>query len=52
MPDLSTDTVEHLAGVTHDETQYVGLTYRGDLPYFISPTKKYLEKIPPPRGQR
>ena len=39
------DTVEHLAGVTNDNTQYVGLTYRGDLPYFISPTKKYLEKI-------
>ncbi len=26
------DTVEHLASLTHDNTQYVGLTYRGDLP--------------------
>jgi len=39
------DTIEHLAALTHDDTQFVGLTYRGDLPYFISPTKKYLEKI-------
>ncbi len=39
------DTIEQLAGLTHDETQFVGLTYRGDLPYFISPTKKYLERI-------
>ena len=39
------DTIEGLSGLTHDESQFAALTYRGDLPYFISPTKKYLEKI-------
>ena len=39
------DTIEHLAPLTHDDTQFVALTYRGDLPYFISPTKKYLERM-------
>ena len=38
------DTVDGLSGLTHDESQFAALTYRGDLPYFISPTKKYLEK--------
>lgn len=39
------DTVEGLRGICDDKTQYVSLTYRGDLPYFISQTKKYLEKL-------
>lgn len=39
------DTVEGLAPLTDDATQFMALTYRGDLPYFISHTKKYLEKI-------
>ena len=39
------DTVDGLAGICNSDTQFVSLTYRGDLPYFISPTKKYLEKL-------
>lgn len=39
------DTIHGLAGICDDDTVYVSLTYRGDLPYFISPTKKYLEKL-------
>ncbi len=39
------DTINGLAEITHPDTQYIALTYRGDLPYFISPTKKYLERI-------
>ena len=39
------DTIEHLDSLTNADTQFVALTYRGDLPYFISPTKKYLEKM-------
>jgi 3-hydroxymyristoyl/3-hydroxydecanoyl-(acyl carrier protein) dehydratase len=39
------DTVEQLSDICHDETHFVALTYRGDLPYFITPTKKYLERM-------
>ncbi|MBI4964211.1 MAG: hypothetical protein HY913_13110 [Desulfomonile tiedjei] len=39
------DTVNGLAGLSDDATQFVALTYRGDLPYFISQTKKCLEQI-------
>jgi 3-hydroxymyristoyl/3-hydroxydecanoyl-(acyl carrier protein) dehydratase len=39
------DTINGLAAVTHGETQFVALTYRGNLPYFISPTKQYLEHL-------
>jgi 3-hydroxymyristoyl/3-hydroxydecanoyl-(acyl carrier protein) dehydratase len=39
------DTITGLTGVTHAETQYVALTYRGNLPYFISPSKQYLEHL-------
>lgn len=39
------DTINGLSGLTHDGTQYVALTYRGNLPYFISPTKQYLEDL-------
>ncbi len=39
------DTVNGLSGLTHEGTQFVALTYRGNLPYFISPTKKYLERL-------
>ena len=39
------DTINGLAGLTHDQTHFVALTYRGDLPYFIRHTKKYLERI-------
>lgn len=38
------DTVRGLYGITDGETHFMALTYRGDLPYFISPTKAYLEK--------
>lgn len=38
------DTVKGLEGITDGETHFMALTYRGDLPYFISPTKAYLEK--------
>jgi len=39
------DTVRGLERLTDSDTQYVALTYRGDLPYFISHTKKYLENL-------
>ncbi len=39
------DTVRGLSGISDKETKYVSLTYRGELPYFISPTKRYLEKL-------
>jgi len=39
------DTVKGLAGLSDDGTQFIALTYRGDLPYFISQTKKCLEQI-------
>jgi len=39
------DTINALSGITNENTQFVALSYRGNLPYFISPTKKYLEKI-------
>jgi 3-hydroxymyristoyl/3-hydroxydecanoyl-(acyl carrier protein) dehydratase len=39
------DCVSGLAALTDSESQFLALTYRGDLPYFISPTKKYLERI-------
>ena len=39
------DTIYGLSGICDSDTQYISLTYRGDLPYFISPTKKYLEKL-------
>lgn len=38
------DTVNGLRHITDGDTHFVALTYRGDLPYFISPTKAYLEK--------
>jgi len=38
------DTMEGLSRLTDESTQYLALTYRGDLPYFISHTKKNLEK--------
>ncbi|MBI5247932.1 MAG: hypothetical protein HY912_00425, partial [Desulfomonile tiedjei] len=39
------DTITGLAGICDENTQFVALTYRGDLPYFISQTKKYLERL-------
>ncbi len=39
------DTITGLAGISDQNTQFLALTYRGDLPYFISQTKKYLEKL-------
>jgi 3-hydroxymyristoyl/3-hydroxydecanoyl-(acyl carrier protein) dehydratase/NAD(P)-dependent dehydrogenase (short-subunit alcohol dehydrogenase family) len=39
------DTINGLTELTDDTTQYIALTYRGDLPYFISHTKKHLENI-------
>ncbi len=38
------DLMDGLKGITDGETHFMALTYRGDLPYFISPTKAYLEK--------
>jgi 3-hydroxymyristoyl/3-hydroxydecanoyl-(acyl carrier protein) dehydratase/nucleoside-diphosphate-sugar epimerase len=39
------DTIQGLAGITDQRTQYLALTYRGDLPYFISDAKKHLERL-------
>ncbi|MGB9616153.1 MAG: hypothetical protein ACP5M0_01310 [Desulfomonilaceae bacterium] len=39
------DTIAGLQDVCDDQTQYVALTYRGELPYFISDTKRHLEYI-------
>jgi 3-hydroxymyristoyl/3-hydroxydecanoyl-(acyl carrier protein) dehydratase len=39
------DTVRGLSGLTDRDTQFIALTYRGDLPYFISQTKKCLEQV-------
>jgi 3-hydroxymyristoyl/3-hydroxydecanoyl-(acyl carrier protein) dehydratase len=43
--DSFADTVKGLSGVTNEDTQFMALTYRGDLPYFISHTKKHLEDL-------
>jgi 3-hydroxymyristoyl/3-hydroxydecanoyl-(acyl carrier protein) dehydratase len=43
--DSFADTVSGLSGLTHEDTQFMALTYRGDLPYFISHTKKHLEHL-------
>ncbi len=39
------DTIAGLEDVCDDRTKYLGLTYRGQLPYFIADTKRHLEKI-------
>jgi 3-hydroxymyristoyl/3-hydroxydecanoyl-(acyl carrier protein) dehydratase len=39
------DTISGLTGPVHDDTLYLSLTYRGNMPYFISPTKQYLENL-------
>lgn len=39
------DTITAISNLTDASTQYLALTYRGDLPYFISHTKQYLERI-------
>jgi 3-hydroxymyristoyl/3-hydroxydecanoyl-(acyl carrier protein) dehydratase len=39
------DLMNGLPSITDESTQYLALTYRGNLPYFISHTKRYLEKI-------
>lgn len=39
------DTIRFLSGLAHEATQFIALTYRGNLPYFISPTKRYLEDL-------
>lgn len=39
------DTVDGLSGLSDGGTQFVALSYRGALPYFISQTKKCLEQI-------
>jgi 3-hydroxymyristoyl/3-hydroxydecanoyl-(acyl carrier protein) dehydratase len=38
------DTIKGLPRVTDARTHFVALTYRGDLPYFIAPTKMALER--------
>ncbi|MGB6063702.1 MAG: hypothetical protein WBG50_02775 [Desulfomonilaceae bacterium] len=43
--DSFSDTVSGLSGLTNEDTQFMALTYRGDLPYFISHTKKHLEDL-------
>jgi 3-hydroxymyristoyl/3-hydroxydecanoyl-(acyl carrier protein) dehydratase len=39
------DTIKGLAPLADDRTVYIALTYRGKMPYFISPTKKSLERL-------
>ena len=39
------DTINGISSLADDATQYLALTYRGELPYFISHTKKHLEDI-------
>ncbi|MCX5872998.1 MAG: hypothetical protein NTY51_07155 [Deltaproteobacteria bacterium] len=39
------DLADGLKNMVDERTQLVALTYRGDLPYFISETKAYLEKL-------
>lgn len=39
------DTIVGLSGICSDDTQYLALTYRGALPYFIAHTKRYLERL-------
>ncbi|MGC8605518.1 MAG: hypothetical protein ACP5VS_17775 [Desulfomonilaceae bacterium] len=39
------DLVVGLNGLVDEQTQLTALTYRGDLPYFISDTKAYLERL-------
>ncbi len=39
------DTVRGMRTVCDDLTQFIALTYRGDLPYFIADTKRHLEKL-------
>ncbi len=43
--DSFADTVNGLSSLTDEDTQFMALTYRGDLPYFISHTKKHLEDL-------
>jgi len=43
--DSFADTVSGLSSLTHEDTQFMALSYRGDLPYFISHTKKHLEDL-------
>lgn len=38
------DTIAGLKDVCDDRSQYLALTYRGGLPYFIADTKKHLER--------
>jgi 3-hydroxymyristoyl/3-hydroxydecanoyl-(acyl carrier protein) dehydratase/NAD(P)-dependent dehydrogenase (short-subunit alcohol dehydrogenase family) len=38
------ETIQGLRNVTDQGTQFVALTYRGELPYFIAPTKMALER--------
>lgn len=39
------DLADGLERLSDGQTQFAALTYRGDLPYFISDTKAYLEKL-------
>jgi 3-hydroxymyristoyl/3-hydroxydecanoyl-(acyl carrier protein) dehydratase len=39
------DSIEWLEGITDPDTVFMALTYRGELPYFIYPTKIQLERI-------
>jgi 3-hydroxymyristoyl/3-hydroxydecanoyl-(acyl carrier protein) dehydratase len=39
------DTINGMSNLADSATQYLALTYRGDLPYFISHTKEHLERI-------
>lgn len=39
------DIIKGLPDLTDDSTSYLALTYRGELPYFISHTKKHMENI-------
>lgn len=39
------DTVTGLSRLIDEQTHLLALTYRGELPYFISDTKRYLERL-------
>ncbi len=46
------DTISGLKRITDLDTQFLALTYRGKLPYFIFDTKKHLENLALRRAKR
>ena len=39
------ETIRGLPNLVDNQTHLLALTYRGDLPYFIAPSKQYLERL-------